>query len=125
MGVTAVTFLVLDRFIGSTAAVIVAVVINGYAAGTKMQICAFLTVGFAGMRNFGSIYGAMSALVALASGLGPFVAGRIYDTMGGYGPFLWAGVVGCTLGGVLLVLLPAYPRWDDEAEAERAAQAFS
>ena len=125
MGVTAVTFLVLDRFIGSTAAVIVAVVINGYAAGTKMQICAFLTVGFAGMRNFGSIFGAMSALVALASGLGPFVAGRIYDTMGGYGPFLWAGVIGCTLGGVLLVLLPAYPRWDDEAEAERAAQAFS
>lgn len=121
MGVTAVTFLFLDRFIDSTAAVIVAVVINGYAAGTKMQICAFLTVGYAGMRNFGSIYGMMSALVALASGLGPFVAGRIFDTMGGYGPFLWAGVVGCTLGGVLLVLLPAYPRWEEDAEA----QAFS
>lgn len=121
MGVTAVTFLFLDRFIDSTAAVIVAVVINGYAAGTKMQICAFLTVGYAGMRNFGSIYGMMSALVALASGLGPFVAGRIFDTMGGYGPFLWAGVVGCTLGGVLLVLLPAYPRWEEDTEA----QAFS
>lgn len=117
MGVTAVTFLVLDRFIGSTAAVVLAVVINGYAAGTKMQICAFLTVGYAGMRNFGSIYGVMSALVALASGLGPFVAGRVYDTMGGYGPFLWAGVIGCTLGGVLLVLLPAYPRWSEQASA--------
>ena len=117
MGVTAVTFLVLDRFIGSTAAVVLAVVINGYAAGTKMQICAFLTVGYAGMRNFGSIYGFMSALVALASGLGPFVAGRVYDTMGGYGPFLWAGVIGCTLGGLLLVLLPAYPRWNEQAAA--------
>lgn len=118
MGVTAVTFFVLDRFINSTAAVIVAVVINGYAAGTKMQICAFLTVGYAGMRNFGSIYGAMSALVALASGLGPFVAGRVYDITGGYGPFLWAGVIGCSLGGALLILLPAYPRWADEEDAE-------
>ncbi len=125
MGVTAVTVLVLDRFIDSTVAVIAAVVINGYAAGTKMQICAFLTVGFAGMRNFGSLYGMMSALVALASGLGPFVAGRIYDTMGGYGPFLWAGVIGCSLGGLLLVLLPAYPRWEEEAEAELEAQTFS
>ncbi|MCJ2178809.1 MFS transporter [Novosphingobium album (ex Hu et al. 2023)] len=118
MGVTAVTFFMLDRFIESTTAVIVAVVINGYAAGTKMQICAFLTVGFAGMRNFGSIYGVMSALVALGSGLGPFVAGRIYDTMGGYGPFLWLGVVGCTLGGALLILLPPYPRWQDGNEAK-------
>lgn len=118
MGVTAVTFFMLDRFIGSTMAVIVAVLINGYAAGTKMQICAFLTVGYAGMRNFGAIYGLMSALVALASGLGPFVAGYIYDNMGGYGPFLWFGVVGCTVGGALLFLLPPYPRWEDEIETE-------
>ncbi|MCJ2187846.1 MFS transporter [Novosphingobium beihaiensis] len=117
MGVTAVTFFMLDRFIGSTAAVIIAVVINGYAAGTKMQICAFLTVGYAGMRNFGSIYGLMSALVALGSGLGPFLAGRIYDTMGDYGPFLWFGVIGCTAGGLLLILLPPYPRWQPADDA--------
>lgn len=118
MGVTAVTFFVLLTAIGSTPAVIFALIVNGYAAGTKMQICAFLTAGYAGMRNFGAIYGMMSAIVALASGMGPFIAGLVYDHAGGYGPFLWAGVIGCTLGGALLITLPAYPRFEDESEAD-------
>lgn len=118
MGVTAVTFFVLLTAIGSTPAVIFALIVNGYAAGTKMQICAFLTAGYAGMRNFGAIYGMMSAIVALASGMGPFIAGLVYDHAGGYGPFLWAGVIGCTLGGALLITLPAYPRFEDEGEAD-------
>lgn len=59
-----------------------------------------------------------SAIVALASGLGPFVAGLVYDYAGGYGPFLWAGVVGCVLGGALLVTLPPYPRWQENYVAE-------
>lgn len=120
MGITAVTFLLLITSLHSMPAIIVALVVNGYAAGTKMQICAFLTAGYAGMRNFGAIYGTMSAIVALASGLGPFIAGLIYDHAGGYGPFLWAGVVGCTLGGALLVTLPPYPRWSEESELRPA-----
>jgi len=116
MGVTAVTFFLLTVAMNSTVAIVFALLVNGYAAGTKMQICAYLTVGYAGMRHFGAIYGLMSALVALASGLGPLVAGAIYDGFGGYEPFLWAGTVGCLLGGSLLVTLPAYPNW---AEADR------
>ncbi|MDE8652706.1 MFS transporter [Novosphingobium album (ex Liu et al. 2023)] len=115
MGVTAVTFFLLIDGMRSPAAIICAMLVNGYAAGTKTQICGFLTVGYAGMRNFGSIYGAMSALVALASGLGPMIAGMVYDRAGGYEPFLWAGVIGCTLGGALLVSLPAYPKWEKPA----------
>ena len=122
MGVTAVTFFVLDRLIGSTPAVIAAIIINGYAAGTKMQICAFLTVGYAGMRNFGSIYGLMSALVAMASGLGPFVAGAIYDGTGDYGLFLVLGTIGCSVGGALLFFLPAYPRFEEIAQEESALE---
>lgn len=125
MGVTAVTFLLLITAIGSTPAIVFALIVNGYAAGTKMQICAFLTAGYAGLRNFGAIYGSMSALVALASGLGPFVAGVVYDRAGGYEPFLWAGVVGCIVGGALLVTLPPYPRWGDENAQEDEAQVFS
>lgn len=117
MGVTAVTFVVLIRFLDSMPALIAALVINGYAAGSKTQITAFLTAGYAGMRNFGMIYGVMSALVALASGLGPWIAGKVYDTSGGYEPFLWAGAVGCVLGGALLLALPPMPKWD-QADAE-------
>jgi predicted MFS family arabinose efflux permease len=121
MGVTAVTFVVLIRFLDSMPALIAALVINGYAAGSKTQITAFLTAGYAGMRNFGMIYGVMSALVALASGLGPWIAGKVYDTSGGYEPFLWAGAVGCVLGGGLLLALPPMPKWD-QAEAESSPE---
>lgn len=112
MGVTAVTFIVLIWWIDSTAAVVFGLLVNGYAAGTKTQICAFLTAGYAGMRHFGAIYGVMAAMVAFASGLGPWLAGVVYDKSGGYGPFLWAGVFGCVISGVLLVTLPAYPKWE-------------
>ncbi len=111
MAVTAVTFIVLIWWIDSTAAVIFGLLVNGYAAGTKTQICAFLTAGYAGMRHFGAIYGVMAAMVAFASGLGPWLAGVVYDKFGGYGPFLWAGVFGCVVSGVLLVTLPRYPDW--------------
>ncbi|WP_395331468.1 MFS transporter [Novosphingobium sp. BL-8H] len=114
MAVTAVTFIVLIWWIDSTAAVVFGLLVNGYAAGTKTQICAFLTAGYAGMRHFGAIYGVMAAMVAFASGLGPWLAGVVYDKFGGYGPFLCAGVFGCVVSGVLLVTLPRYPDWEAE-----------
>ncbi|MEE4451287.1 MFS transporter [Novosphingobium resinovorum] len=123
MGVTAVTFVVLVRFLDSMPALIAALVINGYAAGSKTQITAYLTAGYAGMRNFGMIYGAMSALVALASGLGPWIAGKVYDVSGGYEPFLWVGAAGCVLGGALLLALPPMPRWDEEQDQAVSASA--
>ncbi|KMS60182.1 arabinose ABC transporter permease [Novosphingobium barchaimii LL02] len=114
MGVTSVTFAVLIWWFDSMPALIIALVINGYAAGSKTQITAFLTAGYAGMRNFGMVYGVMSALVALASGLGPWIAGKVYDASGNYEPFLWAGAVACALGGALLLALPPMPQWQDD-----------
>jgi MFS family permease len=64
------------------------------------------------MRNFGVIYGVMAALMALASGMGPLLAGRIYDLSGGYAPFLIAGAAGCVLGGIMMISLPRYPAWE-------------
>jgi predicted MFS family arabinose efflux permease len=114
MGVTAVTFFVLIWWLDSTPALLLAMIVNGYAAGSKTQITAFLTAGYAGMRNFGMIYGVMSALVALASGLGPWIAGKVYDVSGNYEPFLWAGAIACALGGALLLALPPMPKWEEE-----------
>lgn len=91
------------------ALIVAAIVINGYSAGCKLQICTLLTSRYGGMRNFGKIYGAMTSVVALGSGLGPMVAGFIFDVTGGYGPFLIAGVIGCVISGALILTLPASP----------------
>jgi predicted MFS family arabinose efflux permease len=126
LGVAAVVFLFLMNGVRSPTLIVIAMIINGYTAGTKTQITAFLTAGYSGMKNFGTIYGFMSALMALASGMGPLLAGRVYDATGGYGPFMLAGVIGCTLGGLLIATLPAYPKFDpelDEVLADPGARA--
>ncbi len=112
LGCASLTFAVLVWGLHSPTLVILAMIINGYAAGTKTQITGFLTQGYGGLRNFGVIYGTMAALMALAAGVGPMLAGVVYDTMGGYEPFLIAGAIGCALGGALIFSLPAYPKWD-------------
>ena len=53
----------------------------------------------------------MAALMAAAAGVGPLLAGRIYDVTGGYSPFLLAGAAGCVFGGLMMISLPGYPSW--------------
>lgn len=125
LGSAAFAFALLMDGIRSPVLIVIAMLVNGYAAGTKIQIVGFLTAGYAGMKNFGVIYGTMSALLALASGLGPVLASTIYDRSGGYEPFLIVGTVGCLLGGLLILSLPRYPNWEkgqaEEADAEPVA----
>jgi len=111
LGATALAFGLLLDGIRTPALTVVAILINGYSAGTKLQICSYLVSQYGGLRNFGMIYGAIGSFVALGSALGPLLAGLVYDVTGGYEPFLIAGTVGCLLCGFLLVTLPRYPDW--------------
>lgn len=120
LGAAALAFLLLNYGIRSPALIVVAMLVNGYAAGTKTQITGLLTAQYGGMKNFGKIYGVMAALMALAAGLGPTLAGVIYDNAGGYGPFLMVGAVGCVFGGIMMISLPSYPVWGPRGETARA-----
>lgn len=99
--------------------IFVAMLINGYASGTKLQICAYLTSRYAGMRNFGTIFSIMAALIALGSGLGPVLGGIAYDWQGDYTLLLIGGIVGSLGSGVLIFGLGRYPDWG-EPEPARA-----
>ena len=112
LGAAALAFLLLLEGVTSPALIVVAMLINGYTAGTKTQITGFLSASYGGMRNFGKIYGVMAALMAAAAGIGPLLGGLVYDEFGNYGPFLIAGAIGCVFGGILMITLPAYPAWE-------------
>jgi MFS family permease len=122
LGAAALTFLLLMEGIRSPALIVFALLVNGYAAGTKTQITGYLTASYGGMKSFGVVYGTMAALMALAAGLGPLLAGRVYDVFGGYGPFLLAGAIGCALGGAIIISLPAYPKWERKVQEPALAQ---
>jgi hypothetical protein len=91
--------------------IIFAMVVNGYAFGTKTQITGYMTASYAGMKSFGFLYGIMAALMALASGLGPLAAAYSDDFLGGYTPFLMAGTIGCVFCGLLMISLPPYRKF--------------
>lgn len=116
IGVTSLTFLLLLIPEAPTGAIVVALMINGYAGGTKLQLVGYLTAAYAGMRKFGAIFGLMASLIAAGSGLGPILAGWVYDVWHGYAPALWAGFALTLLSCVLLLGLGPYPTWSKEAE---------
>jgi len=117
LAAAAAAFALLIQGIASPVAIVIALLVNGYAGGSKTQITGFLTASYGGMRYFGTIYGVMSALMALASGVGPLLAGMSYDHFGNYTAFLIAGAVGCALSGLLMLSMPAYPSWMKREEA--------
>ncbi len=121
MGSVALAFALLMDGVHTPALIIIAMLVNGYTAGAKLQIASYLTVRYAGMKNFGKIYGVVTSLVALGSGLGPLVAGRIYDVAGSYALFLAAGAVGSLIAGALLVTLPRYPDWSARSKETAAS----
>ena len=123
LAAAALAFALLMDGVRSPTLILFALLVNGYTAGTKTHITGYLTASYGGMRNFGAIYGVMSSLMALASGVGPLLAGRIYDTMGGYEPFLLAGAIGTAIGGLIIVTLPPYPEFADTTTASEEEEA--
>lgn len=108
---TGLAFALLIDGVQNQALIVVAMVVNGYSAGSKLQIASYLTARYGGLRNFGVIYGVITSLVALGSGTGPMIAGLVYDLTGAYTAFLIAGAVGSMLCGLLILTLPRYPQW--------------
>ena len=122
LSANSLAFLFLLDGIRSEPLIVAAMVINGYSAGTKLQICTYLTARYGGLRNLGAIFGTMYSLVSLGSGLGPMIAGLVFDVSGSYAWFLMAGTVGCVFCGLLVLTLPRYPDWD-AGESGRPASA--
>ncbi|MEE4451070.1 hypothetical protein [Novosphingobium resinovorum] len=97
--------------VATPALVVVGMMISGYAAGTKMQLCSYLTARYAGLRHYGAIFGVMTSMIALASAIGPLSAGVAHDAFGSYSPLLLTGVSISIVSGLIVLSLGAYPDW--------------
>jgi predicted MFS family arabinose efflux permease len=118
LALTAVAFALLLEPVRTPILIVVAMVMNGYSSGTKLQICGYLTTRYGGLRNFGKIFGVMASLIALGTGLGPFFGGLIYDAYGNYTPMLLGGIVGSLISAWLILGLRPYPEWSLPGRAE-------
>lgn len=113
---TAIAYPLLLGFSAPTL-IVVGMMISGYAAGTKIQLCGYLTARYAGMRNYGTIFGFMTSIITLASAVGPLSAGALHDRFGSYAPLLIGGVVISLVSGLLVLSLGRYPDWSSDRDA--------
>ncbi len=120
MGIAALAFVLLLEPFRSPTAILVAMFVIGYSSGCKLQICAYLTSRYGGMKNFGKVFGVMSSLIAVGAGIGPVLAGAVHDISGSYTPMVLAGIPAALFAGVLLLLLGPYPVWGETPEASPA-----
>lgn len=88
------------------------VIALGLGAGFEFDLLAYLIARYFGRRSYGTIYGCFFTVIALGGGLGPVVYGYVYDTLGRYDIALAGGVVCLLSGGLVLLLLGPYPKWD-------------
>ena len=97
-----------------------AVVVLGIGGGGALQIGIYLTTRYAGLRNFGTIYGIISSLQSGLSGVGPLVTGLIFDATGTYSLVLLMAMPTAVFTGLLVFGLGRYPDFAP-VPAERAA----
>jgi nitrate/nitrite transporter NarK len=76
---------------------------------------AFMTARQFGTANYGTIFGVISGLWAIATGMGPLIVNRIYDVTGGYELALQLAIPLFAVTSVLLFALGKPPRFEAPA----------
>ncbi|MGE3689898.1 MAG: MFS transporter [Novosphingobium sp.] len=94
-----------------TAAIIASALI-GAAAGAELDLLAFFTARYFGIRNYGRIYGFLYTGVAFGAGLGPVSFAYLSDLTGSYAASFQAALALFALGGISILFLGRYPRFE-------------
>jgi MFS family permease len=104
-----VTCLLLLDFRGSLPIALVAAAVAGLAAGAEMDVVAYLTSRYFGMRRYGAIYACMFGLYTLGVGLAPVLGGWVFDSFGSYDPLLIGLICGLAVSAFFAASLGRFP----------------
>lgn len=94
---------------GSVPAAVAGVAVYGLVGGAKIPAIAYLTGRHLGQRAFGTLYGTISAAIALSVAIGPLTANIIYDATQSYELVMWAVVPALAVSALLYLMLGPYP----------------
>jgi predicted MFS family arabinose efflux permease len=107
-------FLLAQSNLHAPAAILSAMLI-GLAAGAETDLVAYLTARYFGFANYGRLYGVQYSVFGFASGISPFLFGRVFDVTGSYQPILYVAAALFVLGAVALLTLGRYPPFEESA----------
>lgn len=89
-------------------AVLLAGILLGGSLGAEVDMLAYLTSRYFGLRCFAQIYGLLMGAVMLAMATGPVLFGAVFDYTGSYAPLLMLGVPICGIAAALTLALRPY-----------------
>ena len=95
--------------VGSKPMLTTAVVLMGFSGGTGLQITTYLISRYAGLRNFGKVFGTIGSAMMLGTSIGPVFAGRMYDIAGNYTLLLTLAIPAALICALCFVGLGPYP----------------
>lgn len=103
-------------FPGSIPLASLAVVVLGLSLGVELDAVAYLVGRHFGMRNYGTLFGTIAGLLALATGVGPVLLNLVYDQTGAYTLVLLAYIPLSLLSAGLFASLGRYPAFPAVAD---------
>ena len=90
-------------------AVLASAVLLGGSLGAEVDMLAYLTSRYFGLKCFSQIFATIFGMVMVSMGLGPVIFGAVYEATGSYSSVIAAGVPACLLAMVLISLLAPRP----------------
>lgn len=81
----------------------------GFALGAEVDLLAFLTSRYFGLRHYGFIYAVVYAFFWAGMALGPAMAGLLFDAQGNYLLALWLIIASLLAGAASALSLPHFP----------------
>ena len=94
---------------GSHLALGASVLLVGMGSGAGIHMTNYLLTRHAGLANFGKIFGMIAAAMSIGTGIGPVLAGHMFDVTGSYALLLYTGMPLALLAGLLVAFLGPYP----------------
>jgi MFS family permease len=96
--------------LGGAQAAPVAAFLVGFALGAEIDLIAYLTARYFGLRNYGFIYGLAYSLFSVGAAAGPVIMGRMFDSNGNYRIALWTMTACLVFGAAATITLPQFPK---------------
>lgn len=88
---------------------VLAILAIGLSAGAEVDLLAYLTARYFGLRAYGQIYGWQLSVFSLGAGLGPVLLGAARDHWAAYPPGLWICAAVVVAGAMLIGALGRFP----------------
>jgi predicted MFS family arabinose efflux permease len=88
---------------------LIATFILGVATGSELDIVAYVSTRYFGLRHLGAIFGTIIGFISLGAGVGPWLAGFVFDGFGSYYWLMVAVIPAYLVSAVLIATLGPYP----------------